>query len=146
MNNCSTSAYKCCWMLDIYENSISCICVVNKPVSVIFLCTICFLLNYLKSEHWSFSLIRITKKHMSHLLRIKCHLMNIVNPWKMMAHGLDIWNYKLLLLLLIVTYVYTKYITFPHLYVLFPSYNYKISIGIFSYPLKLKNRIALLCQ
>nr|GMC57698.1 OTU domain-containing protein 3 isoform X3 [Ipomoea batatas] len=46
-------------------------------------------------------------KCLSHLLKMRYHLMNIVNPWKRMVHGQDIWNCKLLLLLLTVTFAST---------------------------------------
>lgn len=41
------------------------------------------------------------------LLKMMYHLMNIVSPWRRMALGLDIWNYKQLLLLLIPIYAFT---------------------------------------
>nr|XP_025885622.1 OTU domain-containing protein 3 isoform X3 [Solanum lycopersicum] len=40
-------------------------------------------------------------------IRMMYHLMNIVSPWRRMALGLDIWNYKQLLLLLIPIYAST---------------------------------------
>lgn len=61
---------------------------------------------------------RRTGKHLSHLLRMKSHLMNIVNQWKRMAHGLDIWNCRQLLLLHIVIYAFTGWALFLTLFVL----------------------------
>lgn len=58
---------------------------------------------------------RITVINLSLLLKMKYHLMNIVSPWRRMALGLDIWNYKQLLLLLILIYAFTEYVFSPHL-------------------------------
>lgn len=51
-------------------------------------------------------------KCLSHLLRMKSHLMNIVSQWKKMAHGLDTWNCRQHLLLHIVIYAYIGWALF----------------------------------
>lgn len=78
-----------------------CACMCCMHVYVIWLILTCKSIWY-----WS-CIYRTLVKCLNPLLRMTSHLMNTANWWKRMAHGLDIWNYKQLLLLRIVIYVFT---------------------------------------
>jgi hypothetical protein len=68
-----------------------------------------FLLDNQLPNVLTFNLVinRRVVKCLNHLLRMISHLMNIANPWKRRAHGLDIWNCKQLPLLHTVIYAFT---------------------------------------
>lgn len=51
---------------------------------------------------------RTIAKCLSPLLKMMYRLMSTASPWKRMAHGLEIWNCKLLLLLLVLIFAYIE--------------------------------------